>query len=105
MKDANIIVGYVKEGQVFLRDDFGVEQVKHQADESLGGENDITGAGGSENDGTTQIRFTIPLDSGDSKDRSLSPGGDYRVILAYGTDEADGFGSRHAKRTTVKIKL
>ena len=65
----------------------------------------ITGAGGSENDGTTQIRFTIPLDSGDSKDRPLSPGVDYRVILAHGTDEADGFGSYHGKRTTVKIKL
>ncbi len=105
MKDANIIIGYVKDGQVFLRDDFGIAQVKHQSDESLGGKSDITGAGGSENDGTTQIRFTIPLDSGDSKDRPLSAGGDYRVILARGTNDADGFGSRHAKRTTVKIKL
>ena len=105
MKDANIIIGYVKDGQVFLRDDFGVEPKKHQSDESLGGRSDISDAGGSENDGTTQIRFTIPLDSGDSKDRALSAGGDYRVILAYGTDEADGFGSYHAKRTTVKIKL
>ena len=37
MKDADIIIGYVQDGEVFLRDDFGVSGTAHKADEELGG--------------------------------------------------------------------
>ncbi|MCK4516427.1 MAG: hypothetical protein KAU31_14290 [Spirochaetaceae bacterium] len=37
MADANIIIGYVADGEVFLRDDFGTGNVRHGADVDNGG--------------------------------------------------------------------
>jgi hypothetical protein len=105
MKDANIITGYVKDGQAFVRDDFGTKATGHAADESIGGRDDISEASGSEANGSTQIRFTIPLDSGDSKDQVLEAGQEYKVILAYGKNGADDYSSYHAKRGSARIKL
>jgi hypothetical protein len=105
MKDANIIIGYVKDGSVFLRDDFGVAPVAHRADTSAGGKDDVSDKSGSEANGITELRFTIPLDSGDVRDRKLVEGRQYSVILAYGPPNADDYGRKHPTRTTVKIKL
>ena len=107
MKDANIIIGFVKGTSVFLRDDFGVAPVAHRPDTSAGGKDDIADKSGAEANGFTELRFSIPLDSGDQHDRVLAEGGEYDVILAYGPANADDFGKRHPRttRTTVKIKL
>jgi hypothetical protein len=106
MKNANIIIGYVKNEEVFLRDDFGIGPTAHQDDEKIGGQNDISEASGAESKAGTELRFTIPLDSQDSKDRVLVEGQEYKVILAYGKKGSDSFTTYHArKRTSVKIKL
>jgi hypothetical protein len=104
MKDANIIIGYVESGQVFLRDDFGVSGSAHKADESLGGTSDISDAQGNEKDGQTILSFVIALDSEDPYDRALEAGKSYKIILAVGTK--DDFGSYHGtKRTSVTVEL
>jgi len=104
MKDSNIIIGYVENGQVFLRDDFGTGQTSHGADVDLGGSDEITAADGSEEDGQTWLSFTIPLDSGDRYDRALEPGKSYTVNLASGRN--DDFGTYHGtKRAVVSIQL
>ncbi len=106
MKNANIIIGYVQNGEVFMRDDFGSTLTRHQADADIGGSLDIGEPSGSESNGKTEISFRIKLDSGDAKDRPLEAGKTYRVILAHGEDGADNFGAYHGgKRTTIKITL
>jgi hypothetical protein len=74
MKDANFLIGYVKNGVAAARDDFGVGATSHAEDEKIGGKNNIISFSGTESDGTTTMTFIIPRDSGDSKDHPLSPG-------------------------------
>ena len=106
MKDANIIIGYVKDGVLTIRDDYGAAPTRHQSDEDIGGRNDISDAVGSESDGKTEISFRIKLDTGDKKDRPLKPGNTYKVIIAHGKNGADNFKAYHGnKRTTLEIKL
>lgn len=103
MKDADILIGYVKNGEVFMEDHFGSGNTKHQADIVLGGTEDISVLGGSEEGGKTTLKFSIPLHSRDSNDRKLEEGEEYKVIFAYG--KKDDFKSYHKLRTSLKITL
>lgn len=105
MKDANIIIGYVTDGKTSIRDDFGSALTSHLPDEKSGGSVDITDPTGKEEDGATELSFTIPLNSGDSRDRVLVSGKEYRVILARGPDGSDDFDAYHAERVGVNIRL
>jgi hypothetical protein len=105
MKDANIIIGYVSGGEVFISDDWGDGPTSHKPDIDLGGTNDVTDASGSESGGSTTLSFTIPLDSGDGYDRILTPGATVKVLLAYGREGADDFAGFHAWAKTVEINL
>ena len=97
MGGANILIGYVADGQAFLRDDFGIGQVKHGPDTGQGGSADFSDLEGEERDGVTVLRFTIPLDSGDANDKKLQEGESYKVIYAYGPNGKDDFGTYHTK--------
>lgn len=105
MKDANMILGYVSGGEVFLSDEYGTGNTAHRPDTEIGGTNDILYAEGSEGAGGTELRFAIPLDSGDSADRPLVPGNGYRVLLAHGPAGADDFRTYHGGRAAVEIQL
>ncbi|MBN2586321.1 MAG: hypothetical protein JXA64_09325 [Candidatus Fermentibacteraceae bacterium] len=105
MQDANIIIGYVSSGTPAIRDDFGVTASSHAADTLLGGTHDLVIDGGSEMGGVTEIRFTIPLDSGDSYDQPLVPGNTYTVILARSADGQDSFSAPHAFVTSTQIEI
>ena len=105
MKDANFIIGYVDDGTVHIRDDYGTSRTGHGDDVGSGGEDNITNKSGTEAEGNTEISFTIPLDSGDSRDRALVVGNSYTVILGYGDNEADDLTSYHKKRTSANITL
>jgi hypothetical protein len=95
MKDADIYIGYVENGRVFLRDDFGTGNTAHASDESLGGTSGFTSLEGSESDGNTSISFTIARDSGDSYDKVITRGGSYKVIMGYGPEGSDDFTTYH----------
>jgi hypothetical protein len=103
MKDANIIIGYVDDGTVEVFDHYGVTPIAHLDDTQRGGTTDVTDISGDETNNTTEIRFSIPLDSGDKRDRALSMGKSYEVILAYG--RSDSLRAQHVARTTVEIVL
>jgi DOMON domain-containing protein len=105
MADANIIIGYVSDGTVFLRDDFGTGNVRHGADVENGGTDNLTAVEGEESNGMTAISFTIPLDSGDSMDKPLAAGSTYKVIVAHGPNDADDFGTYHGSRGSFEAKL
>jgi len=104
MKDANIIIGYVKDGQVTISDDFGVGVTAHAPDEVKGGTSNVTVVGGSEAGNTTTLEFTIPLKSGDDKDGAIDPNADTKVMFAYGPDR-DSMRMKHQYDKVVTINL
>jgi DOMON domain len=104
MQDANIIIGYVKKNKVVISDDFGSEANIHKKDTKAGGKNNISNKSGSETGGITTLEFTIPLNSGDPKDRVIIPDGNTTVLLAYGAGR-DSFLTKHAIRVSKTVNL
>ena len=105
MKDANIVIGYVEEDVLYISDEWGSGHISHSSDTELGGTDNVTGISGIESNGTTEISFSIPLDSGDSYDTTLIQGSTHKIILAYGPDDADNFQGYHAWAETIELEL
>ena len=104
MKDANFIIGYVKDGKPSIKDHFGDKATGHSEDTKKGGTEDVTLVGGSEEKGTTTIEFTIPMNSADKLDGTLAKDGDTVLLLGYGPDR-DSFKARHKFRTSMTVNL
>jgi hypothetical protein len=104
MKDANIIIGYVKDGKAELSDDFGSGPTVHMPDDKRGGASNLTLVGGSEAGNSTTLEFSIPLNSGDANDGVISPTVDTKVMLAYGPDR-DSFKMKHQFAKTITVNL
>ena len=104
MKDANFILGYVKDGETKLIDEFGDSETSHAPDDKLGGSSDVTLVGGSESGGSTTIEFTLPLKSADKNDTAINASGDNIVLLAYGGGR-DSFKTKHNYRNALKVNL
>lgn len=104
MKDANIIMGTVlSNGTAVLEDHFGTGMTAHQKDTAIGGTNDATLVAAEEKDGWTRVTFSIPLNSGDSKDSVLIAGKKTVILLASST--VDELGRKHNKKTKVELEL
>ncbi len=104
MKGANFILGYVKNGEVKLDDDYGIDENAHRSDTKLDGTSDVTLVGGSEERGVTTIEFVIPLASEDKNDTKIDVQADTIVLLAYGAGR-DSFLSKHKYRNALKVNL
>ena len=104
MKDAKFVLGYVKDGETIISDEFGTGEIKHETVEKLGGKSDISLIGGKEEGGETTIEFTIPLISKDTKGGKIDPSGITTVLLAYGLDR-DTSKLKHKFRTSISINL
>lgn len=104
MKDANFILGYVKNGKPAVTDHFGTGERIHQSDKKTGGKNNISNIFGTEKNGNTEIGFTIPLNSGDSKDQEIKVDQDTKILLAYGAGR-DSFRSVHKFRSKILVNL
>lgn len=104
MKDANFILGYVKDGEAKIVDEFGDSESSHAADDKLGGTSDVTLVGGTETGGITTVEFTMPLKSADKYDSVITVNGDTVVLLAYGGGR-DSFKTKHTYRTALNINL
>lgn len=105
MKDGDIIIGYIENGEIFLRDDFGDGYTTHSSDEDLGGTDDVNIISGEEVAGITQISFSIPLGSNDEFDKFLESGKTVKVMLAYGPDDADNYNGHHSWVKTFEISI
>ena len=103
MQDANLIIAYVKEGEPFIRDDYGSWLTSHASDISGGGSEDVILLEGRETESLTLISFIIPMSSGDKRDRPLVQGHEYDVLLAFGNK--DDFSTVHRQKTKVTIIL
>jgi hypothetical protein len=104
MKDANFILGYVKDGKPALTDHFGTGERKHEGDKKLGGKSNISNIFGKEENGETEIGFTFPLNSKDPNDREIEVDQDTMILLAYGAGR-DSFRSLHKFRTKLTVNL
>jgi hypothetical protein len=104
MKDANFIIGYVKDGVVAVKDQFGINENNHAEDVKSGGKENITDISGKEVAGVTEIVFTIPLNTGDKYDGVINPAQDTTILLAYAAG-MDSFFTKHKYRTRLKVNL
>ncbi len=102
MKDANYIIGYVKEGILYIEDHFGFSPIGHKSDLELGGTNDIYNSKGIEKDGKTEISFSIPRKPVDKFDNEIKKGKN-KIILAMGL--RDDFTSKHVNVVSFDITL
>jgi len=104
MKGANFILGFVKDGKADIKDEFGTGMMSHAEDSKLGGKDNITIASGKEENGLTEIAFTIPLNSGDQYDTVIKPAEETTVLLAYDVG-MKSFLIKHQYRTALKVNL
>lgn len=104
MLDANYILAYVKDDNVEVSDHFGTSKKAHDMDTKHGGQSNVKIISGEEEKGITAISFSIPLNSGDPKDRPLSINQDTIVLLAYGAGR-DSFKSKHKFKARFKVNL
>lgn len=102
MKDANYIIGYVKDNLLYIEDHFGVSPISHSSDISLGGTNDIINPKGNEKDGWTEMSFTISRKPKDKFDNEIKKGKNL-IILAFGL--RDDFTSKHVNLLKFNIEL
>lgn len=103
MKDADMVLGLVKNGETIIFDlfstgDFG----PHPPDDELGGTRNILEFGGSEDSEFTIIEFKRALDTGDKYDIPISSGQN-KIIWAYGS--SDNITQKHTKRGYGEITL
>jgi len=103
MKDADYKIGYVSNGEVFMRDDYGTGNTSHGPDTSLGGSENIRIISGVESQGTTTLVFALPKNSGDAYDTVFTPGETYKVLLAYGPNGANNYTAMHRARRSLDI--
>ena len=103
MKGGNFIIGYAEGDHAVLQDQFGVSSFRHKPDVELGGKDDILEKSAIILASGTELRFTIPLDSGDPYDKKLEAGKTYPIILAYG--KTTDLAKRHAKKYSADLKL
>lgn len=101
---ADILIGYLRSGELFLQDYFANTSISHLNDVSLGGRDDLLESSGSEVTGPqsqTTVEFRRRLETGDKFDRAITPGVQ-TVLLAYSPN--DDFVTYHGeKRTVVNI--
>jgi hypothetical protein len=103
MKGADILIGYVKDGQAFARDHYADTPYTHKADEELGGTDDIEEFAGSEGESGTTLEWVRPLQTDDPYDKPLEPG-EGSVLLAYAA-EKDDWVTYHKGRSRVTINF
>jgi len=103
MKDADMVLGFVKNGETNIYDMFSTGDFgPHQPDIELGGTNDILEFAGSEQDGFTIVEFKRSLNTGDDYDKTLFKGTN-KIIWSYGS--GDELGRKHTNRGYGEINL
>lgn len=103
MKNADILMFYVRDGRAYAEDTYSTGIFgPHLPDVKLGGRDDIEQVGGSEADGITVVEFRRKLDTGDPRDKPLRPG-ENKVIWAVG--RGDDINAKHIRRGSGILNL
>jgi len=103
MKDADMVLGSVEDGEDAVSDQFSTGDFgPHKADTELGGTDDILEFGGKEAGGYTIIEFKRALNTGDKYDHPLSKGAN-KIIWSYGSDDKSTI--KHVNRGYGELDL
>jgi len=102
MKEADFIIGLVKDGKTTVIDSYGTGPTSHKPDINIGGKDNITNIEGKENKELTELSFSIPLNSKDRFDKKLKKG-NHILLLAYSS--LDDLAAKHKVRTALKWNL
>ena len=88
-------------------DSFGISAHTHAPDIDEGGQDNVVDVAGEASGRSTTISFTIPLDSGDSRDLVYVEGQTYQVIIAHAADEVKDTETYHGAdgRLTFELTL
>lgn len=103
MKDANFIMGFVKDGKVELSNHYGVSKFIHKNAEDLGGKSYIMNPAGSLKDNETEISFEYPLSTGGKHDRPIDVNGDTILLLAMA--QTSFISQQHMFRAKISVNL
>jgi len=88
MKDADIILGGMQDGDLLIYDMYSTGKYgPHPPDADLGGSYDILESGGSEAGGVTVIEFSRKLDTGDRYDNALQNGDEVVAIWSMANSD------------------
>lgn len=94
MKDADIVLGYVNDGNVSVQDQYSTGNYgPHVTDTELGGTNDILEYGGRAENGYTVIEFKRKMNTGDKYDKAFVPG--QAVPIIWSLADSDSTEVRH----------
>jgi len=107
MKGSEIFLGYVQNGQATIKDEFGDATNHHTPVTELGSQSIIADESGTQTNGTTELRFSIPLDVTGKYHVALVPGQQYLLLLAHAPEGAADTSTYHGggNRTVVQITL
>lgn len=87
MKDADMILGFVKDGKAEILDLYCTDNLgTHPADTELGGIHNILASGGKEEGGVTTLEFKRALSTGDKYDQAVKAGAN-KIMWSYGSSD------------------
>ena len=94
MKDADIVLGYVHDGNAIVQDQYSTGNYgPHVPDTELGGTNDIQEYGGRAENGYTVIEFKRKMNTGDKYDKAFIPG--QAVPIIWSLSDSNSTEVRH----------
>ncbi|XP_062515120.1 DBH-like monooxygenase protein 1 homolog isoform X1 [Corticium candelabrum] len=102
MPNSDVVIGWVKDGQGYLKDRFAAERAQPAIDKIQ----NVKLLSFSEADGMTTLEFKRDLDACEPRDRSIEEG-TTRVIFSYNPNDPDSQTSlaKHTVATRVSINL
>jgi len=101
MQGADILIGYMQNGQLYLTDEYAADITSHTPDTQLGGRDDLLQKAGSESEQGTIIEFVRKLNTRDGYDQPIIAG-QRIVMLAYSdSDDTSGYHGETAKRRAI----
>ena len=104
MKDAEIVMGYVRDGNVTVQDQYSTGNYgPHIPVTELGGTNDILEYGGKQENGYTIIEFKRKMDTGDRYNKVFSSG--QMVPLIWSFSDSDSLEVKHVADGKGKLYL
>jgi hypothetical protein len=102
MKDADYILGCFVDGNAKFQDSYGSGNLSHKPDISLGGTDDIKNKSAKEDGNSTEISFSLSLNSNDKYDKIITKG-KHIILLAY--SDKDDFKKKHKKWVKIEITI
>ncbi|WP_320130202.1 DOMON domain-containing protein [uncultured Sphaerochaeta sp.] len=105
MKDAEYVLGYVQDGKLVVRQDYGTGLFSHKPVVDLGRNQEITEISGTQDNSVTTLVFRLPLHWGKDSGIEFTKGQSFKVLLAYGKDGSRNFTAKHSKKKVVTVTL